>query len=89
VIKQLFEQQGGILRTGFKGPYSSLIKVPTLTNYFEFAEYPESDITHVFATEYTKGNYEHTRSAHYQLLQEVINRPNLGITLSPVADWTS
>ena len=35
------------------------------------------------------GNYDYVKSVHYQLLQEVISHPNLGITLSPVAEWTS
>ena len=86
VVKQLFETQGGTMKTGFKGPRDNLLKIPTLDKYFEFKE---TTVASIFATQYEKGNYDYVKSVHYQLLQEVISRPNLGITLSPVAEWTS
>jgi len=89
VIKQLFETQGGTMKTGFKGPRDNLLKIPTLDKYFEFKETAEPTVASVFATQYEKGNYDYVKSVHYQLLQEVINHPNLGITLSPVAEWQS
>jgi len=89
VIKQLFETQGGTMKTGFKGPRDSLLQIPTLEQYFEFKMTNEPTVSSVFATQYEKGNYEYVKTVHYQLLQEVISRPNLGITLSPVAEWTS
>ena len=89
VVKQLFETQGGTMKTGFKGPRDNLLKIPTLDKYFEFKETKEPTVSSVFATQYEKGNYDYVKSVHYQLLQEVISHPNLGITLSPVAEWTS
>jgi hypothetical protein len=89
VIKQLFETQGGTMKTGFKGPRDNLLKIPTLDKYFEFKETEEPTVASVFATQYEKGNYDYVKSVHYQLLQEVVSHPNLGITLSPVAEWTS
>jgi hypothetical protein len=89
VVKQLFETQGGTMKTGFKGPRDNLLKIPTLDKYFEFKETTEPTVSSVFATQYEKGNYDYVKSVHYQLLQEVISHPNLGITLSPVAEWTS
>jgi len=89
VIKQLFETQGGTMKTCFKGPRDNLLKIPTLDKYFEFKETAEPTVASVFATQYEKGNYDYVKSVHYQLLQEVINHPNLGITLSPVAEWQS
>jgi hypothetical protein len=89
VVKQLFETQGGTMKTGFKGPRDNLLKIPTLDKYFEFKETTEPTVASVFATQYEKGNYDYVKSVHYQLLQEVVSHPNLGITLSPVAEWTS
>lgn len=89
VIKQLFETQGGTMKTGFKGPRDNLLKIPTLDKYFEFKETADPTVASVFATQYEKGNYDYVKSVHYQLLQEVVSHPNLGITLSPVAEWTS
>jgi len=89
VIKQLFETQGGTMKTGFKGPRDSLLKIPTLDKYFEFKETDEPTVASIFATQYENGNYQYVKSVHYQLLQEVIDRPNLGITISPFAEWTS
>jgi hypothetical protein len=77
------------MKTGFKGPRDNLLKIPTLDKYFEFKETMEPTVSSVFATQYEKGNYDYVKSVHYQLLQEVISHPNLGITLSPVAEWTS
>ena len=89
VVKQLFETQGGTMKTGFKGPRDNLLKIPTLDKYFEFKETTEPTVASIFATQYEKGNYDYVKSVHYQLLQEVVSHPNLGITLSPVAEWTS
>lgn len=89
VVKQLFETQGGTIKTGFKGPRDNLLKIPMLDKYFEFKETKEPTVASVFATQYEKGQYDYVKSVHYQLLQEVVNHPNLGITLSPVAEWTS
>jgi hypothetical protein len=89
VVKQLFETQGGTMKTGFKGPRDNLLKIPMLDKYFEFKETTELTVSSVFATQYEKGNYDYVKSVHYQLLQEVVNHPNLGITLSPLAEWTS
>ena len=89
VIKQLFEVQGGTLKTGFKGPRESLLQIPLLDKYFEFKETTDPQVASAFATQYEKGNYEYVKSIHHQLLQEVINHPNLGITISPFAEWSS
>jgi hypothetical protein len=89
VVKQLFETQGGTMKTGFKGPRDNLLKIPTLDKYFEFKMTAEPTVASIFATQYEKGNYDYVKSVHYQLLQEVVNHPNLGITLSPLAEWTS
>ena len=89
VVKQLFETQGGTMKTGFKGPRDNLLKIPTLDKYFEFKETADPTVASIFATQYEKGNYDYVKSVHYQLLQEVVSHPNLGITLSPVAEWTS
>ena len=89
VIKHLFETQGGTMKTGFKGPRANLIKIPTLDKYFEFKETTEPTVASIFASQYEKGNHDYVKTVHYQLLQEVVSRPNLGITLSPVAEWTS
>ena len=89
VVKQLFETQGGTLKTGFKGPRDNLLKIPTLDKYFEFKETADPTVASVFATQYDKGNFDYVKTVHYQLLQEVVSHPNLGITLSPVAEWTS
>lgn len=89
VIKHLFEIQGGTLLTGFKGPRDSLLKIPLLAEYFEFKETEEAQVSSAFVTQYEKGNYEHVIKAHHRLLEEVINRPNLGITISPFAQWSS
>jgi hypothetical protein len=90
VMKQIFEPEGGILTTGFKGSRASLLQIPTLTKYLEFKEQADdAPIKSDFATEYKKDGYIYTRNVHYQILQDVVQHPNLGIVLSPIAAWSS
>jgi hypothetical protein len=93
VMKILFEPDGGVLKTHFKGPRHSLVQIPTLTKYLEFKDPTDptdpKPIESVFATEYTKGHLDYTRAVHYQILQDIVRSPGLGITLGPIAAWTS
>jgi hypothetical protein len=90
VMKLLFEAKGGLLKTGFKGPRESLLQIPTLTKYLDFKETDDpAPIESIFATDYKEGNYEYTLAVHYDILKDVVNKPNLGITLCPIAAWTS
>jgi hypothetical protein len=90
VMKQLFEAKGGVLKTGFCGPRESLLQIPTLTKYLEFKETDDhAPIESVFATDYKEGHYDYVHAVHYQIVQDVINHPNLGICLCPIAAWSS
>ena len=90
VMKQIFEPEGGVLKTHFKGPRNSLIQLPTLTKYLDLKETDDpKPIESVFATEYTKKHLEYTRAVHYQILQDLVRLPGLGISLGPIAAWTS
>lgn len=90
VMKQIFEPEGGVLKTHFKGPRDSLVQLSTLTKYLEFKETNDpTPIESVFATEYTKGHLDYTRAVHYQILQDLVRSPGLGVTLGPIAAWTS
>jgi len=87
VIRHMMAYKGGRMTTGFSGPVESLLKIPMLEKYGNVAG------TGVFrgciATEYMEGGYEHARNFHFALVQEVVSRPGLGITLSPIAAWNA
>ena len=85
VIRHMMSYKGGRMTTGFSGAVNSLLKVPML------AKYGNVGGTGIFrgciATEYKEGGYDHARKFHFGIVQEVISRPGLGITLSPIASW--
>ena len=86
VVRQFMAPTGGVLKTGFSGPTPALQKIPTLEKYGRLSdEVPYT--SSVFVTSYNNGQMDSARQLHCSLIQEVVNRPNLGITLNPVLVW--
>lgn len=85
VIRHMMAYKGGRMTTGFSGAVDSLLKVPMLSKYGNIAG--TGMFRGCIATEYKEGGYEHARNFHFGLVQEVVSRPGLGITLSPIASW--
>lgn len=86
VVRQMMAPMGGVCKTTVSGPTQSLKTIPTLQNCMKFPE-NQSEMTSVFATEYSQGQLHSARKLHYDLVQEVATRPDLGITLTNVAVW--
>jgi hypothetical protein len=86
VVRDMLEPSGGLLKTGYRGSKASLMQIPTLVR---FGQIPEDGNYSMFVTEYKEHQYYAAKRIHYDILREVISRPNLGITLNPIALWDS
>jgi len=88
VVRDLMAPMGGTLKTGFSGPVVNLRQIPTLV---ELAQIPEEDASasasSIFVTEYAMDQYAFAARLHYNVVREVIARPNMGIAICPLAIW--
>jgi hypothetical protein len=87
VVRDMMAPMGGRMTTGFSGSVRALRNIPTLLKYGDIQGDDEDVFRGVIATEYKKDSYTYVQGFHYALLQEVISRPGLGITLTPVGRW--
>lgn len=83
VLRFTMAPSGGILKTSYKGSIESLKQIPTLHKFVS----TESDVTSVFATQYSEGNLPIVQRIHYDIMREVLAKPNLGICIGPIAVW--
>jgi hypothetical protein len=90
VLRHMLEPTGGFLRTGFSGLRGNLRQIPTLVQFCQVPSGDDSDLVKsAIVTEYKEQYYDSAKKVHYNILREVVNRPNLGITLKPFAVWDS
>ena len=87
VVRHMIEHTGGRMSTGFSGSVDSLRKIPMLAKYGNIVDTEGNMFRGCVMTEYKKDAYAHVRNFHYAIVQEVISRPDLGVTLLPVACW--
>ena len=86
VLRFTMAPSGGTLKTTYKGSTESLKQIPTLNKFVTSAEVEEGNPA-VFATQYGDGSLPIVQRIHYDIVREVIARPNLGICIGPVAVW--
>lgn len=87
VVRELMKPTNGTLMTVFKGTAGNLQKIPSLQSEIE-SDINDSEKVHkIFTTKYNDGNYTDVQSIHYNIVNEVICRPNLGICIGPIASW--
>lgn len=86
VLRFTMAPSGGTLKTTYKGSTSSLKQIPTLHKFVTSSDVEEGNPA-VFATQYGDGSLPIVQRIHYDILREVIARPNLGIFIGPVAVW--
>ena len=80
VLSQLLAASGGILKTVLTGKADSLTQLPTLVKFGTVKEV-SGRTSSVFATEYKSGMLPYVTNLHYEILREVLSKPNLGITI--------
>lgn len=88
VLRHMLAPTGGFLSTTFSGPLDSLQTIPTLVRVV--TEMPERDGQRaVIVTKYTEGLHDKAMRLHWDIVREIIARPNSGITIGPIALWDS
>lgn len=88
VLRFTMAPSGGTLKTTYKGPVESLKQIPTLTKFVSSdSAAVEEGTAAVFATQYGEGSLPIVQRIHYDVLREVIARPNLGLCIGPIAVW--
>ncbi len=88
IVFSLFHQKGGQLLTTFSGPVGNLRKIPTLVPSVPEGGEDDFRVRRVFATPYKEGEYHAALAIHHNVLSEVIQRPNSGISIGPMAIWS-
>lgn len=86
VLRFTMAPSGGTLKTTYKGSFESLKEIPTLHKFVTSADVEEGKPA-VFATQYGEGSLPIVQRIHYDIVRDVIARPNLGICIGPVAVW--
>ena len=85
VVRRMMSDNGGVLKTVFRGSAEELRRLPTLAR---FVELPESGLVHsVFATQYGPGQLHLVRALHYRIVQEVARGEARGVSLCNIAQW--
>ena len=87
VLRFTMAPSGGTLKTTYKGSIESLKQIPTLHKFVTGDNAPEDGKPAVFATQYSEGSLPIVTRIHYDIVREVVARPNLGICIGPVAVW--
>lgn len=88
VLEEIMRDQGGSVMTTVGGNKETLLGIPAFRGAAEQAEAAvDGRVQIVIGMDYPAGYFHAARSLHWTLVQEVIRRPNSGITLGPVARW--
>jgi hypothetical protein len=87
-VATLYAKEGGTLTTRVKGTVGALRQVVTLRPIIPEDAADEDEIHRAFAIQYGKDAYDQAKAAHASILREVISKPDLGISLGPLAVWT-
>lgn len=88
VLEEIMRDQGGSVMTTVSGAKDVLLDIPAFRGAAEQAEASvDGRVQIVIGMDYPQGYYYAARGLHWTLVQEVIRRPNSGITLGPVARW--
>lgn len=89
VVRHMLAPGGGLLKTIYSGPLNSLQQIPVLAKFLS-ADPSDAETDRrrsVFATQYSEGNLQLVQSVHYDILRDVMQRPNMGICIGPIAQW--
>ena len=89
VLQQILSPSGGLMKTGYSGPLESIKQISTIMKLGGMKDTFATDgfVRNMVVTEYAAGQLPLINRIHWDIVREVIARPNLGITLSPVCAW--
>lgn len=92
VLRFTMAPSGGTLKTTYKGSVESLKQIPTLHKFIGGGSGGDGGSATegapaVFATQYGEGSLPIVQGIHYNILREVLAKPNLGICIGPIGLW--
>jgi len=88
VLEEIMRDQGGSVMTTVSGNKETLLEIPAFRGAAGQADAGnDGRVQIVIGMDYPAGYFHAARGLHWTLVQEVIRRPNSGITLGPVARW--
>jgi hypothetical protein len=88
VLRHMLAPTGGVLTTIFSGPLEKLSELPTLVKVV--TTMPERDGQRAaIVTQYGEGLYYKAAQIHWDIVKEVMRKPNSGIYIGPIAVWDS
>jgi hypothetical protein len=85
IVRQMLSPTGGNMRTVISGPRGSLEQIPTLVRLGNIGD--QERPTSVFVTQYGPNMLKEVNQIHYDILREVLTKPNMGITVMPFMVW--
>lgn len=86
-VRNMMAPMGGSLRSFFTGPAPVLAQLPVLQEFQCVPKNIDTQYGSGFVTAYGKGQYMEALRIHWRLVQDVISKPNSGITLRSVGVW--
>ena len=87
-VASLYAKQGGTLTTRVRGTAGALRQIATLRPIVPEDALDTDEVHRAFAIQYGRDAYDQAMAAHASVLREVVAKPNLGISLGPLAVWT-
>lgn len=89
LLRHMLAPTGGLMKTAYSGPVEKLSAIPTLAKLGVLSNdfIVDGFIRSMIVTEYKDHHYEAVKRLHWDIVREVIARPNSGISLGPVAVW--
>ena len=86
VVRSMLSKSGGTMRTVVRGPTESLRQIPTLVRLGNIQEGQEM-ASSLFVTQYGQNSFHDVCTIHYDLMREVLAKPNMGVTINPFMVW--
>jgi hypothetical protein len=87
LVFALFHENGGQIVSTFKGKAGALRKIQMLAPLIPETTAEDEVVRRVFGTQYGAGGYQKALAFHWQTVQELAAKPNMGISFGPVGIW--
>jgi len=87
LVFAMFHPNGGQIVSTFKGKAGALRKIQMLAPLIPETTAEDEVVRRVFGTQYGAGGYQKALAFHWQTVQELAAKPNMGISFGPVGIW--
>jgi hypothetical protein len=87
LVFAMFHPNGGQIVSTFRGKAGALRKIQMLAPLIPETAAEDEIVRRVFGTQYGAGGYQKALAFHWQTVQELAAKPNMGISFGPVGIW--